>query len=534
MRSRFLLATVALFASAGAYAATPVVDQLTRELTIEPTATVWLNNPYGSIDVIGSDDDKMSITIQRQITATDDASLHDAKNAVVFTFEGDQRVRVIKTRFPEPHDPRWVAVCNYYVRVPRTVNVKVAAKAMDHVRLMQIAGSVTVSAFSGTIILSNVTGSSAVDSVNGRIIYDYAQRPTADAQVQVINADVDVYVPRESSFNWVAQSLLGDLLTSFTNMHGLFQGKVFRGRIGTGNAPTLTTTTVAGRVTLLARGTSPADVVRIVAVGAPSNNPNGARQVDEGRSPVGSMSVVGPEIPPARKFQVPIIYQQNWEFVSNAMDVAVGEVHGNAHVQTGVGAVDLGVVSGNCAVDSGGGPLKFRDLMGPMDVHTDAGDVTVTVARQGGSASTDGGIVHVNWAGGPMTLRSGGGDITVGQTMAPVDAGTRSGDISLTVSPMLKTDRILAKTAQGNITLVVSPGFAADIDATLVTDDADTNRIRSDFNLTVHRETANGKTRLRATGKINGGGERVELYAEDGSIIISSQVITPVTPPRGR
>ena len=111
---------------------------------------------------------------------------------------------------------------------------------------------------------------------------------------------------------------------------------------------------------------------------------------------------------------------------------------------------------------------------------------------------------------------------------------TRSGDINITVSPMLKTNRVLAKSSQGNVTLILSPSFAADIDATVVTDDADANRIRSDFNLSVRRETANGKTRLHATGKINGGGDRIELYAEDGSINISSQVITPVAPPRGR
>jgi hypothetical protein len=532
MRSPFLFAAVALCASVGALAATPQIDQFTREFPIEPTATLWLNNPYGSIDVVGTDDDKVTVTIQRQITASDEASLRDAKTAVIFSFEGDPRVRVIKTHFPDPHDPRWAAICNYFVRVPRSVSVKVAAKAMDHVRLMQLAGSVTVTAFSGTVIMSNVTGPSTVDSVNGRVIYDYAQRPTADAHVQVINADVDMYVPREAAINWVAQSLLGDLVTSFSDLHGLFQGNVFRGRVGSGQAPTLTTTTIAGRVTLQARGTPPNELRRIVAMAAKASR-NG--QVDE--SPAGRSPTVQTDpttVPPVRKFQVPIIYQQNWQFISNIMDVAVGEVHGNAHVETGAGEVDLRVVFGNCEVDSGGGPLKLGDLMGPIEVHTDAGDVTINTARQGGSATTDGGLVRVNWAGGPMSLRSGGGDIFVGQTIAPIDAATRSGDISITVSPMMKTNRVVAKTAQGNVTLIVSPTFGADIDATVVTDDADANRIRSDFNLTVRRETANGKTRLRATGKINGGGDRIELYAEDGSINISSQVITPVTPPRGR
>src|SRR5205807_1354603 len=105
-----------------------------------------------------------------------DASLNDARQSLVTTFEGDSRVRVVKTAFPEPRDPRWAAVVNYSVRVPHAVNVKIGGRAMDHIRLSQLAGNVTVSAFSGTVILSNVTGASTVETVNGRVIYDFAQR----------------------------------------------------------------------------------------------------------------------------------------------------------------------------------------------------------------------------------------------------------------------------------------------------------------------------------------------------------------------
>jgi DUF4097 and DUF4098 domain-containing protein YvlB len=527
MKVRFLISAVALFASIEALAATPQVEQFSRQLPIDATGTIWLNNPYGSIDVVGTDDDKFTISVQRQITAMDEQSLKEAREAVIITFEGDARVRVVKTRFPEPRDPRWVAICNYFVRVPRSVNVKIGGRAMDHIRLTQLAGKVTVSAFSGTIILSNVSGASTVDTVNGRVIYDYAQRPTANMNVQVINADIDIYAPRESAFEWVAESLNGDLLTNFFDIRGLFHGKIFRGRWnGSGVVPTLTTQTVSGKVTLLARGTAPAEARRIVAVAS------------QGRS-IASVSALPMPAPPAtpnlqtiKKFQVPIIYMQNWQFVTNVMDVAVGEVHGNARVQTGAGEVELGVVFGTCEVDSGGGPLTLGDLMGPIDVHTDAGDVGIRAARQGGTASTDGGIVRVGYAGGPMNLRSGGGDIVVLQAAAPIDAATRSGDVSITMSPTMKTNRVTAKTSQGNVTLIVTPTFAADIDATLLTDDADSNRIRSDFNLTISREVSNGKTRLHATGKINGGGDRIELFAEDGSINISSQAIGASTLPR--
>ncbi|MGZ8796761.1 MAG: hypothetical protein ACXW2F_05395, partial [Thermoanaerobaculia bacterium] len=82
---------------------------------------------------------------------------------------------------------------------------------------------------------------------------------------------------------------------------------------------------------------------------------------------------------------------------------------------------------------------------------------------------------------------------------------------------------------KGNLSLNVAPAFAAEIDATVITSDPDRNNIVSDLaGLQVRREQIGGKTKIRATGKVNGGGERVELYAEDGGIQISTHAGTPV------
>jgi DUF4097 and DUF4098 domain-containing protein YvlB len=511
MRVRFLIATVVLFASVEAFGATVQADEATFEAPVSLAGTVWLNNPYGSIDVVGGEGDKVVITVQRIINAMNEQALKEAKEIVTTSFEGDARVRLVKTNFPEPRDPRWTAIVNYNVRVPRSVHLKIGGRAMDHIRVSQILGNVTISAVSGTIMLSNLGGASTVDTINGRVIYDYPDRPVGNARVQAINADIDIYAPRESMFDWVAETLKGDLLTTF-DIRGLFNGNVYHGRTSNGGGPTLTTSTLSGRVMLLVKGTSPQQARRVTRQQV--NAPQG-----------GGNRIV---LPPVRKVQIPFIYSTLWEFAADVADVSVGEIHGSTRIQTGAGEVELGVVYGTAVVNSRGGPLSFGDMMGPIDVHTDAGDVTIRVSRQGGSASTEGGSVKVLYAGGPMNLRSGGGDIVVQQANAAIDAATHSGDISLTLSPLLKTQHVSAKTSQGNITLIVNPNFAADIDAILVTNDGDANRIHSDFNLTFRREAYNGKTRIRATGKINGGGERVELVAEDGSINISSQVVSPM------
>src|SRR5207244_11968880 len=122
-------------------------------------------------------------------------------------------------------------------------------------------------------------------------------------------------------------------------------------------------------------------------------------------------------------------------------------------------------------------------------------------------------------AGRANTVRTGGGQINVRQASAAVEAETNSGDITINADPNSKTEHFEAKSLQGNIVLNVSPRFAADIEATIITSNPDANTVHSDFpGLTMHRDQVNGKTRIRAIGKINGGGQKLQLSASEGKM----------------
>jgi hypothetical protein len=109
-----------------------------------------------------------------------------------------------------------------------------------------------------------------------------------------------------------------------------------------------------------------------------------------------------------------------------------------------------------------------------------------------------------------------------------VNAETASGDIAITVDAASRSQRVDAKTAKGNVTLNVSPQFAGEIDATILTSDPDADTFLSDIpGLSINRDQFGGKTRVRATGKINGGGEKVVLHATDGDIRISTGPVAP-------
>ncbi len=503
-----------LFAASSVARNVTVTDRLTKELPLEIAGSFWIDNPVGSIEIVGADGPGLTVTLVKTITAVDRQALKEGREQTGVSFEGDQNVRLIRTILPPMRGDRWNCTVSYSVRVPRTVHVKVAAKYADHIRVANISGNVTVKSFNGTITLDGVTGASIVDTTNGKVVYQFRQRPMAHAQVQAVNADVEVHVPPDANFNWIADTLRGDVLTNLP-VRAEFQGTVFRGTINAPGGPTLTTQTLLG-------------TIRVLGNGMDARSARSLRQMAAAER-VATRKLQTLMLQPSRRIQVPIV-DGGFDFSASIGDVEVGEIRGPARVQTAAGEVKLGMVYGDCNVISMGGPLDLGDIMGVLVASTQAGDVLVRSAREGGRLSTAGGMIRVLYTGGPTSLQSGGGDIVVRQAAGSINAETRSGDITITADPNQKTQKFEARTGQGNIILNLNPRFGAEIDAMVVTSDPDANAIHSDFTgLQFKKEQVGGKTRIRATGKLNGGGERVDLYAEEGDIHISNVTSSPVT-----
>lgn len=515
MRSRLSIVCAAVGLSIAVNAAAAnvsVSDTITKNLPLEIGGSFWIDNPVGDIEIVGTGKSGVSVTATRTIIAVDRDALKEGQEQTVISFEGDRNVRLIRTIIPVVRTSEWGSRVSYIVRVPRTVHVRVAAKYAKNIHIINIMGNVTVKSITGVITLDNVAGASIVDTTNGKVVYHYAQKPMTNVQIQAVNADIDVSLPSDSNVNWIADTLNGDVSTNLP-VRAMFDGTAYRGTINAPGGPTIVTQTLIGSVRLLGNGLNPHSIVSLRQVAQLSEHTP--------RRPL--------QLQPARRIQLPIAGGA-FESSISVGDVQVGEIRGNARIQTGAGEIELGMVYGDCHVMSLGGPLDLGDIMGVLDARTGGGDVQVRSAGLGGHIVTNGGIIRLLYTGGPTTLESGGGDIIVSQAAGPVSAETKSGDITITADQNQKTQKIQAHTGQGNILLNLPLRFAADIDATVLTSDPQPKTIHADFNgLQVQREQVGSKTRIHATGKLNGGGERIELYAEDGDIHISTVATNPVT-----
>jgi DUF4097 and DUF4098 domain-containing protein YvlB len=502
--TRFLSAALVLLACASSAQALSRTFSSDQKFGLAVNGTFVLENAVGNVVLYAKDTPDIEAMIFRTIEGADQAAVDDGRMHTRIIVGGDNNVRSVRTAITAGSTREWAASVAWRVGVPRNANVRVITRNGDHVHISGMRGGIEVKNFNGRIILDDVAGPAHVESVNGSIFY-VSPQIRSNVMLTTVNGDVTATVPIAAGFRWVAETIKGDIKTNLP-ARGTFFGATYRSTVNAPGGPTITMGSLMGNVSLYAAG-QPVRTARIL------------RKVRPVQAPAMIRAGGPPPTPQVKGL---------FKYSCNICDVRVQQVLGDADIYTGAGEVQLGAVSGSCTVRSLGGPMQFGEILGPMKVSTRAGDVLIDSARRGGSIATDGGTIRLLYTSGPTRLYSGGGDISVGQAVSSVDAQTASGDISISIDSSAKSQKVDAKTAKGNVVLNVTAQFSADIDATILTSDPDADVIFSDIpGLSISRDQVNGKTRVRATGKINGGGEKVVLQATDGDIRISTGPISP-------
>jgi DUF4097 and DUF4098 domain-containing protein YvlB len=514
MKIRAFVALIVFAAGSAALAQQPVRKTMRGEqkYSLEPGGTFVLDNRVGDIEIIGSEVTEIQANFVTTITAPNEAIFQEAQRHSGLIEGGDSKTRVIRSavaanyrQAPWSVDVRWI------VRVPRSANVRITSYSSTQIRVANVLGKVHVKNFNGNIMLTNVTAATYAESVNGSIIYTTSQ-PRGNVVLSTVNGGVTATLAGNADFRWVAKTVTGEIRTNMP-ARGTFFGTTFRGGVNAPGGPTVTTSSLMGNIHLLAGGAAATRTqsVRDVATVVQSPTIHGARQTSSaGRSDYNQATVA------------------SVKYSTSLGDVKVARILGDAEIFTGAGQVQLGEVAGTCKVQSLGGPLQLGEMMGPLTASTRAGDILVDSTRRGGTISTDGGTISLLYTSGPTKLMSGGGDITVRQAAASVIAETSSGDVAITIDPGSRTETVDARTGKGNVILNVPPAFGADIEATITTNDPTGDTIVSDIpGLAITREQIGGSTRVRAVGKINGGGEKVVLQATGGDIRIATGRVGP-------
>jgi hypothetical protein len=211
-------------------------------------------------------------------------------------------------------------------------------------------------------------------------------------------------------------------------------------------------------------------------------------------------------------------------------DMRTGDVQGDVVLRTSGGNIEMGIVGGEANVSTSGGNIVVKSVGKTLKANTSGGDIEIGDVGGEASVSTSGGDVRVRRVTGNATLKSSGGNIhlegasgTVKANTGSIEAATAGGDVDAELRPTGK-GRSKLSSAGGQISLSIPEDARATIEATIRVEDHWGSRkskykVISDFKADTYEQDQDDRE-IRATYKLNGGGDLIELKTVNSDISI--------------
>lgn len=209
-------------------------------------------------------------------------------------------------------------------------------------------------------------------------------------------------------------------------------------------------------------------------------------------------------------------------------DITVGSTDGEVTVRTSGGDIEIDQAGGNTEATTSGGDIRIGHTTGEVTAKTSGGDITIERANGAVDVHTSGGDVTIDSAEGSLKAGTSGGDIAIGNaTGGGVTATTSGGDIEARLRATVNAleEDWLLQSSGGELTIQIPEDLPATLEAEIHLERSwfgrdKEYRIDSDFDLEEQEEETRNRRTIRATGDINGGGNRIKLETSGGDIQI--------------
>ncbi|MBI4428615.1 MAG: DUF4097 family beta strand repeat protein, partial [Ignavibacteriales bacterium] len=205
-------------------------------------------------------------------------------------------------------------------------------------------------------------------------------------------------------------------------------------------------------------------------------------------------------------------------------DIRIGSVNGELEAGTSGGDIDVEKVGKSLNAKTAGGDIRVGDVGGEAKVSTAGGDIKMGKVSGKASMSTAGGNIELKGASGTVSAKTAGGDIRIENVTGTIEAKTSGGEVDAELIPSGKGSSRLVS-AGGKIKLAVPENTKATIEARIQIHDRwrrykEKYKIRStDFKADSY-EMDEDEEEIRATYKLNGGGETIYLETVNADIEI--------------
>jgi DUF4097 and DUF4098 domain-containing protein YvlB len=200
---------------------------------------------------------------------------------------------------------------------------------------------------------------------------------------------------------------------------------------------------------------------------------------------------------------------------SGTSSYRIGAVSGRVKILTHSGEIKVGSAGAGADVRTLGGDIQIGPVKGDLAAQTLAGDVRAISVAGAAKVETSGGDIRIGRVDGWLQARTGGGDIVVPLVVGAVKAETAGGDVRIAVVSRQLREGVSIQSGGGDVTLTLPADFRGNLELTVTEADPFEPAIRSDFpEISISRREGT----VRATGAVNGGGERVRVQTTSGTI----------------
>ncbi len=204
-------------------------------------------------------------------------------------------------------------------------------------------------------------------------------------------------------------------------------------------------------------------------------------------------------------------------------NINLGAVGGEVNVSTSGGDITVKSVGKSLKASTSGGDIEIGDVGGEAKVSTSGGEIKVRKVSGSATMSTAGGNIELASASGYVKANTAGGNIDLRNISGSIEASTAGGDVDAELRPSGKGKSKLSS-AGGEITLAVPEDAKATIEATIRVEGRWSSRkgeykVRSEFKSDTYEQDQDERE-IRATYKLNGGGDVIELKTVNSDINI--------------
>jgi DUF4097 and DUF4098 domain-containing protein YvlB len=209
-------------------------DHISKQFTIGKAAggVLAIYNLDGFIKVEGYAGDKVTIEIDRTISAKDKERLDMGKSEIKLEFEqiGDSVIAYLKEPVDtRPHDWRdrgnwnnnrnieYNCTADYTVKVPFDINLRVSTVNNGDVDVKDVTGTLHVNNVNGAISILNAKGTTDAHTINGDLTVNYTSNPPESSSFNTLNGKLTATFQSNLSADLSFKSMNGAFYTDFDN-----------------------------------------------------------------------------------------------------------------------------------------------------------------------------------------------------------------------------------------------------------------------------------------------------------------------------